>query len=318
MNDPMKKAAEAKVILVPKGDDSRPCLKAFESATGIAVPAFEGRKLEAYAGGRTFLKVKGRDIPRFIAAGFGDIGLTGSDSCEEYAALDDSVAYRSFGPRMCRFVLLATAAKAAGVRRKLRSGSGIIEVASSFPELVRVCAAKKGLRLRPCDTPVCGSVEIMPRLLGVSLVADLVSSGRTARDNGLVEVADLLDIYPAIIVRASSKKPQTDIPYFAIDKIDAVLARRSIQASAGKTTDSYTVSLMRDANEAGKKAGEEFSEVMMAIAGSGDVSECESEIADLTYAQIVAAYSRGKPVRLGNVIRILIKRNRAGVQDENL
>ena len=93
MDEITQKADKAKLILVPKGDDSRPCLQAFEDATGIRVPAFPGRKLEATAGGRTFIKAKGRDIPRFIAGGFGDIGLTGSDSCENYVAVDDSVSY---------------------------------------------------------------------------------------------------------------------------------------------------------------------------------------------------------------------------------
>lgn len=311
MKDPIQQTVTAKTILVPKGDDSLPCLDAFTKATGIKVPVFEGRRLEARAEGRTFWKVKGRDIPRFIAEGYGDLGLTGSDSCEEYMATNNSIVYESFGPLMCRFVLMAPINRLPQVRRVLSSGKVTLPVASSFPELLRSCATRLSLPIEPCDIPICGSVEIMPKLLGVSLVADLVSSGVTARANGLVEVKNLLDVYPAIVVRTRRPKPGKDLSYSAIDRIDAVLARRSKQA-ADRTAESYTVSLMRDANEAGKKAGEEFGEVMMAIAGSGDVADCESEIADLTYAQLVAAYSRGKPVRLGNVIRILIKRNESG------
>ncbi len=312
MNNILQQAAKAKVILVPKGDDSQPCLQAFEDATGITVPAFENRQLEVKSGGRTFLKVKGRDIPRFIAAGYGDMGLTGSDSCEDYTASDNSIAYEAFGPRMCRFVLLAPVAKAAAVRRQLKAGKRPLDVATSFPALLRQSAVKQKLSLRAAGMPICGSVEIMPRLLGVPLVADLVSSGETAKANGLVEIQTLMDVYPAVVVKSAVKPDQAkDVSYGDIEQIDSVLASRSRQVT-DKAVKSYTLNLMRDANEAGKKAGEEFGEVMMAIAGNGDTADCESEIADLTYAQLVAAYSQGKPARLSNVIRILVDRNRQG------
>ena len=134
----------------------------------------------------------------------------------------------------------------------------------------------------------------------------------TAKANGLVEIQSLLDVYPAVIVKSSAgSKQQRAASYSDIDRIDAVFARRGSQIN-DKSAKSYTLGLMRDANKAGKKAGEEFGEVMMAIAGDGNISDCESEIADLTYAQLVAAYSHDKPVKLGNVIRILIDRNQSG------
>jgi ATP phosphoribosyltransferase len=307
MKDLVRQAARSKLVLVPKGDDGRPCLKAFQDATGIAVPEFPGRKLKARAGGRTFIKVKGRDIPRFIAAGYGDVGLTGSDSCEDYAASDDRVNYQTVGSRMCRFVLMAPASRAATVRRQLQSGKRL-RVATSFPDLVRVRALVLGLDIRPDDMPVCGSVEVMPGLLGVPLVADLVSSGSTAKENGLVEIRTLMDVYPAIIVRSDSVIKRPGLSPGAISGIDDVLERRRRQIPDGSVR-SYTLSLMRDANEAGKKAGEEFGEFMMAVSGDADTVDCENEIADLTYAQLVAAYSRGKPAKLSNVLRILIERN---------
>lgn len=298
---------------MPKGDDSQPCLGAFQDATGIAVPEFTGRKLTVKTGDYTFMKVKGRDIPRFIAAGYGDVGLTGSDSCEDYAASDDSVAYRSIGPRMCRFMLLAQSSQAAVVRRQLK-GKKPLRVATSFPDLVRARASKLGLNLDTGGIPVCGSVEVMPELLGVPLVADLVSSGRTARENGLVEIRTLMNVYPALVARNPSAVRERQVMNpAAISAIDKVLERRRRQVP-DKSANSYTLSLMRDANEAGKKAGEEFGEFMMAISGDAATADCENEIADLTYAQLVAAYSRGKPAKLSNVIRILVERNGGGTQ----
>ena len=308
MKDVIKMAASATTILVPKGDDSQPCLQAFEDATGIQVPEFADRKLVVVAGGRTFVKVKGKDIPGFVAAGYGDIGLTGSDSCGDYMALDYGVQYQSFGEQMCRFALLAPAAEAAKIKQRLEANERMT-VATSFPNLLSKCASDKDMKLVPSDMTVSGSVEIMPRLLGVPLVADIVSSGVTAKANGLVEVASLMDVYPALVTKGGMGllQPVSD----PIERIDETLRRRGLQVT-DKSIESYSLGLLRDSNKAGKKAGEEFGEVMMAIYGDGSVQDCEGEIADLIYAQLVAALSRNKPVRLANIIGVLVERNRAG------
>jgi len=206
MNNILERASRAKLILVPKGDDSTPCLLAFEKATGIKVPKFIDRKLETSRDGRTYLKVKGYDIPRFIAAGYGDLGLTGSDSCEEHlAAPDAGIMYEIFGPKMCRFVLLAPGEALEDVRQRLAGETLVMPVATSFPGLLRKLALSRNMKLTVADVAVSGSVEIMPRLLGVPLVADLVSSGSTAEANGLVEVETLLDIYPALVIKNDTK-----------------------------------------------------------------------------------------------------------------
>ena len=315
MSNLIDKAITAQLILVPKGDDSQPCLQAFEKATGITVPEFKGRKLEVKANGITFLKVKGKDIPGLIAAGYGDIGLTGSDSCEDYMTSDNSITYQSFGAQMCRFALLVPTAKASTMRKQLKSNRRYLTVATSFPRLLNKYARIKGIKLLPTKIIVSGSVEIMPRLLGVPLVADLVSSGVTAKANGLVEIESLLDVYPALVIRNDVKAKQSK-PVLCIDinRIDATLRRRSLQIN-NPAISSYTLGLMRNDNKAGKKAGEEFSEVLMAIFGNGDTKDCESEIADLIYAQLVSAYSRSKPVKLDNIMRILVERNQLGSKD---
>lgn len=300
----------ANLILVPKGDDNQPCIRAFEKATGTAIPEFDGRKLEAKNDGLTYIKVKGSDVPRLIAAGYGDIGLTGFDSCEDFLETGGGIDYQTFGERMCRFVLLAPYDKALMVREQIESKEINLKVATSFPRLLGKYALAAGLILTPADISVAGSVEIMPRLMDVPLVADLVSSGGTAKANGLVEIKSLSDVYPALVTRNSKPVEQLiPISYSDINRIDETLKQRSEQISNSEVN-SYTLELMRNRNKAGKKAGEEFSETVMAIFGDETPRNCESEIADLIYAQMILAYSRDKPVKLSNIIRILIDSNR--------
>ena len=97
----------------------------------------------------------------------------------------------------------------------------------------------------------------------------------------------------------------------AIDRIDATLTMRSGQI-ADPEVSSYTLALLRDPNEAGKKFGQEAAEVMMAVCGEEDVTAVESEIADLVYASLVVARSRRQPARLANVLAILVARNEGG------
>jgi ATP phosphoribosyltransferase len=313
MNEKITKAIKAaQTILVPKGDDNKPCLDAFTASTGIVVPDFPDRKLSVTSDERMFVKVKGRDIPALIASGYGDIGLTGSDSCEDYLATTAGITYACYDKPMCRFVLLAPKERAAAVRKKLAAGEEL-SAATSFPKLLRTCAVNVGVSVLPTKLRLSGSVEIMPQLLGVPLVADLVATGTTAKSNGLVEVQTLLEVYPAVAIRDNTSQATEAASYDELELIDATFKQRSLQVS-NTASSSYTLNLLRDSNKAGKKAGEEFGEVMMAIFGDGSPAECESEIADLIYAQLAAAYSRNKPIKLGNVVRILIERNQQGAK----
>lgn len=94
-----------------------------------------------------------------------------------------------------------------------------------------------------------------------------------------------------------------------IGAIDDTLAIRSGQVE-DSSVDSYTLELLRGQNEAAKKFGQESVEYLLATAEE-DVGACESELADLIYAALIMARSRGKAARLGNVIGILIARNEA-------
>jgi ATP phosphoribosyltransferase len=40
--------------------------------------------------------------------------------------------------------------------------------------------------------------------MGVEVVADLVASGETAEQNGLVEIITLMNVYPALVQKAES------------------------------------------------------------------------------------------------------------------
>jgi phosphoribosyl-ATP pyrophosphohydrolase len=93
----------------------------------------------------------------------------------------------------------------------------------------------------------------------------------------------------------------------AIDQIDNTLADRSAKIGDPDAT-SYTLELLRDANEAGKKFGSEVVEFTVA-ATTETLIDTEGELADLIYAALVFARSKDKPVELGRVLQVLTERN---------
>lgn len=199
----------AERILIPKGDDNEPCVAAFQAVSGIEVPSFKGETLQATACGRTFWKVKGRDIPSLLAQGWADIGLAGTDAKAESPQPGELTSLRLSQRPMCRFSLLAETAMLEQVDACLsqdqRFRARPLFVPTTLPKLLANTASWNDLPLVPLKVSITGSGEAMASLSGRGVVADLVSSGETASQNALIEVIKLCDIYPEVIARSRNE-----------------------------------------------------------------------------------------------------------------
>lgn len=200
-------AKSAENILIPKGDDNRACVEAFQTFTDIEVPTFRGRELMAKSGGKVFWLLKGKDIPGLIASGRGDIGMTGTDSRIEYTwgNLDKRLRSERVGAEMCRFSLLSLQEEADRIQRQLDDSRSLqtLSVVTSRQRLLEYYLGN--LPIVPADVEVNGSVEAAMQLVGAPLAADIVDSGETARQNGLTEVFELGRVYPEILARISDE-----------------------------------------------------------------------------------------------------------------
>ncbi|TAL15254.1 hypothetical protein EPN95_00575 [Patescibacteria group bacterium] len=200
-------ARSAENILIPKGDDNQASVDAFQQLTGIEVPDFSKRELMAKSGGRVFWLMKGKDIPGLIAAGKGDIGMAGTDSRIEYNLAkpeDKRVRYQKIGDEMCRFSLLGLAGESEAVLDRLENSRSLqtVSVVTSRQRLLEYYTGNLPIIRENVD--ISGSVEAAMRLVGVPLAADIVDSGETARQNGLVEIFELGKMYPELITRVES------------------------------------------------------------------------------------------------------------------
>lgn len=143
------------------------------------------------ANGIEFYFLRPKDIPVYVGNGHLDLGITGRDLAADSLAPVTEVLSLGFGASTFRYAAPAdenwTVEDLAGKR-----------IATSYPNLVR-----EDLKNRGIDAEVIrldGAVEISIRLGVADAIADVVSTGRTLRKQGLAVFGDSLCDSEAVVV----------------------------------------------------------------------------------------------------------------------
>ena len=146
-----------------------------------------------------YMIVRATDVPTYVEYGSADIGIVGKDTLMEqgkdvYEPLDLKFGY-------CRMVV-AEPAKLATVDDP--SSWSHVRIATKYPNVTERYFAARGIQVEIIQ--LYGSIELAP-LGGLSeRIVDLVSTGETMRQNGLVEVETIADITTRLIVNRASLK----------------------------------------------------------------------------------------------------------------
>jgi ATP phosphoribosyltransferase len=208
-------------VALAKGRLLDPALALFRDA-GFDAPelATTRRLLVPSADGTlAFLLVKPADVPVYVESGAADLGVVGTDVLRETAS--DVLEPLALGFGACRMVV----ASPAETPFPSRPGGMTTRVATKYPRLTRAFFAETGLGVEVIT--VAGSVEVAP-LLGLShWIVDLVETGRTLRENGLVERAEILRVGAVVVVNRASQKLKLERHEELLKKLsDATTARR--------------------------------------------------------------------------------------------
>ncbi len=173
------------------------------------------------------IRVRAFDVATFVAHGAAQVGIVGSDVIEEfdyadlYAPVDLDIGH-------CRLSVarLASDPDEAGSASHLR-------VATKYPNLTRRHFEQRGIQAE-C-VKLNGAMELAPSLGLARQIVDLVSTGRTLKDNGLVETSRILDISARLIVnRAALKTDPRVAELVAAFRADAEARSSSESGSARK------------------------------------------------------------------------------------
>lgn len=153
-------------------------------------------RLQSTAGYQGLL-VRAQDVPVYVAYGQAQVGIVGYDVLLEKQLPVAQIADLNFG--YCR---MSVAVKRDSPYQNVRDLPPHCRVASKFVACARRYFDELGLPVELI--PLYGSVELAP-LLGMSeAIVDLVSSGRTLKDNGLVEIHTIFESTARLIAHPLS------------------------------------------------------------------------------------------------------------------
>lgn len=204
---------------LPKGRIMQDSMKLFEQI-GITCPEMAGdsRKLvfENKDQGFRFMAVRATDVPTYVEYGCADIGVVGKDTLLEqekdlYELLDLKFGY-------CRLVV----AEPKELEEQDDPGNwSNIRVATKYPNITEKYFASRGIQVELIK--LYGSIELAP-LVGLSeRIVDLVSTGATLRDNGMVEVETIAEVTTRLIVNRASLKTKHQRIIKIVDDLEKVI-----------------------------------------------------------------------------------------------
>jgi ATP phosphoribosyltransferase len=197
------------IFAIPKGrilDEALPLMQAagIEPSADFFDDSSRALMFETNDPAVHIIRVRAFDVATFVAHGAAHIGIVGSDVIEEF---DYSELYApvDLGIGKCR---LSVAVLEGAMQEKAQ---GHVRVATKYPGITKRHYQRQGIQAECIK--LNGAMELAP-LLGLSgRIVDLVSSGRTLAENGLVESEIVSQVSARLIVnRAAYKMMSATIP----------------------------------------------------------------------------------------------------------
>ena len=209
------------IMAVPKGrilDELNPILKRIGILPEKDFYSHDSRKL-MFETNLTFLniiRVRSFDVATFVAIGAAQIGIAGDDVLNEfnyeeiYKVLDLKIG-------KCRL----SVAKKKNSISDFSDKEGHILVATKYKNTVTNYFAKKGIRAECIK--LNGAIELAPKLGICSTIVDLVSTGKTIKENNLKETDILLRITSKLIINKIAYKLMNDKITSILDKFKKII-----------------------------------------------------------------------------------------------
>ena len=156
--------------------------------------------------------VRASDTPTYVQYGGADLGIAGRDVLAEHGG---SGLYQpvDLGIAACRMMVAVRKGfdYAAAVRQGAR-----LRVATKYVNTTREHFAAKGVHVDLIR--LYGSMELAPLTGLADAIVDLVSTGRTLRENGLVAVEEIMAVSARLIVNQAALKTKRSALQPLIDR----------------------------------------------------------------------------------------------------
>ena len=145
----------------------------------------------------SFFLAKPSDVPTYVDYGVADIGIVGYDTIlEEDRDLYECLDLKTGKCRMC--------VAAYPSKKELITGGEQIKVATKYPNIAQKYFDKLGKKAEIIK--LHGSVELGAVIGLADCIVDIVESGKTLDENGLVIINEICDLSARVIVNKVSIK----------------------------------------------------------------------------------------------------------------
>lgn len=189
---------------VPKGRILDEALPVMARAGVVPESAFhdKGNRALSFASedkATRIIRVRAFDVATFVAHGAAQVGIVGSDVIEEfdyselYAPVDLDIGH-------CRL----SVAEPVDASTYAPGNASHLRIATKYPHIASRWFERQGIQAE-C-VKLNGAMELAPSLGLAGRIVDLVSSGRTLKDNGLVETDVIMQISARLIVNRAAFK----------------------------------------------------------------------------------------------------------------
>jgi ATP phosphoribosyltransferase len=205
--------AETLKVAMPKGRIYKKASALFRSA-GLPIPldVDETRKLviPLPEAGMEFILAKPVDVPTYVEYGVADIGIVGKDVLMEenkdvYELLDLGIA-------RCRMSVIGLPDWKPGIRQR---------VATKYPNVASQYFREQGQQVEVVK--LNGSIELAPLIGLADRIVDMVETGQTLKENGLVEMTSIFEITSRLIANRVSYRMKNDEIQALCDRLQTVI-----------------------------------------------------------------------------------------------
>lgn len=164
-----------------------------------------------------FFFLRPRDVATYVGAGTLDFGITGKDLLIDSKSKAESIMNLGFGQSSFRLAVPADKAS------KGIAGLSGIKIATSYPNILQSWLDKSSIKAE--IVVLDGAVENAVRLGVADAVADVVDTGTTLKQAGLVIIGDPILVSQSVLLRGPNTKESAEIENF-IRRISSVLVAR--------------------------------------------------------------------------------------------
>jgi ATP phosphoribosyltransferase len=142
------------------------------------------------------IKVRSFDVATFVKFGAADIGICGLDVLEEFSSPD---IYRLYDLDIGKCRLSVAAASGHNFQNKshVRVASKYVNLTANYFSAINIQA--ECIKLN-------GAMELAPHLDLCDFIVDLVSSGKTLKENNLIELEKIIDVSSYLVVNRNAFK----------------------------------------------------------------------------------------------------------------